>query len=123
MADPGQNPANGSSRYVKSQVREMLIFHVIDPISLWNSTCNSVLGNVWSVKKASIFSVDPITSLHFRYFLAGLAVVLALLTAVSDLNPSSSSAGMAKAESISKEIPTPKYASMMAGPSIKFLYW
>jgi len=70
MADPGQNPANGSS----------------------------------------------------RYFLAGLAVVLALLTAVSDLNPSSSSAGMAKAESISKEIPTPKYASMMAGPSIKFLY-
>ena len=58
-----------------------------------------------------------------RYFLAGLAVVLALLTVVSDFSPSSSPSGMARAESISKEIPTPKYASMMAGPSIKFLYW
>jgi len=61
-----------------------------------------------------------------RYFLAGLAVVLVLLTVVSDLNPSAGSSGVAKAESLSpsspKEIPTPKYASMMAGPSIKFLY-
>ena len=37
----------------------------------------------------------------------------------------SSSGGVASAssDSLGKDVPAPKFASMMAGPSIKFLYW
>ena len=55
------------------------------------------------------------------------AVVLGLLT-ISDLGglfggkENSHPAGGVSASN-PKEVPAPKYASMMAGPSIKFLYW
>ena len=55
-------------------------------------------------------------------FIASFCLVLLFLT-LADVSPfGSSGTSGANAES-SKEIPAPQYASMMAGPSIKFLYW
>lgn len=45
-------------------------------------------------------------------------LALALIT-IMDMSASRGSGG---AEA-SKEIPAPRYAQMMAGPSMKFLYW
>jgi hypothetical protein len=54
------------------------------------------------------------------YFVGACSLALLLLT-LSDIG--GPMIGSAEAKEPGKEIPTPKYASMMAGPSIKFLYW
>ena len=46
-------------------------------------------------------------------------LVLALVSLVDMKTGSSPSNGV----QASKEVPTPKFSTMMAGPSIKFLYW
>jgi hypothetical protein len=53
-----------------------------------------------------------------------LAIVLGLFT-LSDINGNTGSGASASSPSggLPKEVPTPKYASMLAGPTIKFLYW
>ncbi len=58
-------------------------------------------------------------------FLASFCLVLLFFT-LADVGPfgsSGSSVASAASDSGPKDIPAPKLASMMAGPSIKFLYW
>ncbi len=61
--------------------------------------------------------------------LLGLFVALVVLTAMDVLGGAGGgAAGGAEASSAAesggpKDIPKPKYASMLAGPTIRFLYW
>ncbi len=60
--------------------------------------------------------------------LLGLFVALVALTAMDVLGGAGGAAGGAEASSAAesggpKDIPKPKYASMLAGPTIRFLYW
>lgn len=55
--------------------------------------------------------------------LLGLFVALVALTAMDVLGGAGGGAAGGAESGGPKDIPKPKYASMLAGPTIRFLYW